>query len=347
MRRDAGAVVGDGHPHLAVPLPGRDVDLAARPRVLDRVVDVVGQHLVQATGIGLGLRCHAAHLDADALRRRERQEGADHRLDGLVEAHAAAQQLEAALVDLGEREQVVDRAAHVVDLLARALQHLAGAAARDRARAGSRRARCASRPAACAARARRLRPAGASPRPRAARRSSIALRVTASLPISSAVRGTAMRSSRRSMPISAACDGHPLDRPQRLAGQPPAAQRGRRQRRRAGQQEQREHPIDGLLDLLQRLGDDEHLAPAVALYGGDQREVVLVPAGPEVARRAGASRRPAPPPARRRRPSAARRPAARTRSSTRPLGLMICAAERPGGSTVRLTSTKSSGPSSS
>ena len=75
-----------------------------------------------------------------------------------------------------------------------------------------------------------------------------------------------MRSCRRSIPISSAFEVMRSTGRKRLARQPPAAERGGRERgRQAGQQEQHQHLVDRLVDLPQGLRDDQHalLAPAL------------------------------------------------------------------------------------
>ena len=150
-------------------------------------------------------------------------------------------------------------------------------------------------------------------------------------------RGTAMRSSSRSMPISLGLGGHPLDRPQRLARQPPAAERGGGERRRAGEQQQRR--ARGRRSRRRRRSDSATTStrsPAVPPDRRDERAVALV-VGAELDRRAIARsprerRRARRPPAR----SAGARPARRRRPARGRPASSTCAAAPPCGSTVRL-----------
>ncbi len=70
--------------------------------------------------------------------------------------------------------------------------------------------------------------------------------------------------------------GHPLDRPERLARHEPPADRGREQGRRAGQQQQHQHPVDRLVDLVQRLRDHQHALLASTFHRQRERPVLLV-----------------------------------------------------------------------
>ena len=112
--------------------------------------------------------------DLDVLRVGDPAQGPDRCRRHLVQVEVTGHHLQSALVDAGERQQVLDDPGHPVDLLARALEHARGRRGRARPRAGSRRAPSASPQAACAARARRRPPDGACP-PRPAPRGRASL----------------------------------------------------------------------------------------------------------------------------------------------------------------------------
>ena len=99
--------------------------LAARPGVLDRVLDEVPERLVESLRICLGLAGLALHLEPEPLRGRQRAKRIGRGLGRLEQVDARREQLEPALVHPREREQVVDGTAHPVDLLAGAFEHLA------------------------------------------------------------------------------------------------------------------------------------------------------------------------------------------------------------------------------
>jgi len=58
--------------------------------------------------------------------------------------------------------------------------------------------------------------------------------------------------------------GHPVHGEQRLARKPPSAERRREQRCRTREQKEDEHPLHGVLDVLEALCRDQHLRPGDA-----------------------------------------------------------------------------------
>ena len=65
VRRDARPVVGDLDPHLQVLVKSTDPDLLAGRRELDRVVEQVHQHLLQAVAVAAHGRELTVHVRDD------------------------------------------------------------------------------------------------------------------------------------------------------------------------------------------------------------------------------------------------------------------------------------------
>src|SRR3954469_10890159 len=74
----------------------------------------------ERVGVPARHRRRAVERQRHAVRASERIERRDRTRDDVMQVERLAEQLEPALVDTGEHEQVVDRARHPVDLLARA-----------------------------------------------------------------------------------------------------------------------------------------------------------------------------------------------------------------------------------
>ncbi len=204
----------------------------------------------------------------------ERRQRPPGRLRGVEQPDPPREQLEPALVDLREREQVVDRAAHPVDFLAHALEHVA-LGGRERAAAqidielgahdGQRRAQLVGR-------------VGDEPLLLGdALLEAVEHRVQGHGEVTDLV-----GRPRHGDPFVQVVDPdllglrrHPVDRQERLAREHPAAERGRRERRRDGEEKQHQDPLDRAPDLIQRLGDHDHVALPEARDGRHQHPVLL------------------------------------------------------------------------
>ncbi|OLB80431.1 MAG: hypothetical protein AUI14_06750 [Actinobacteria bacterium 13_2_20CM_2_71_6] len=115
--------VGDGDPGLGAVLP-RVQPYAAPGGVLHRVVDEVGDHLPEPFPVGVDHRGGTGDLQREAFRVGQRAELVGRGLRDVTQVDRADEQVQAALVGAGEREQVVHHPGHPPDLFGGAGEHL-------------------------------------------------------------------------------------------------------------------------------------------------------------------------------------------------------------------------------
>jgi hypothetical protein len=132
LGRDAGAVVAATQHHHVSLAPARQHDAAARSAVLGRVVQQIGEHLLQAHAVGLemdllGRRVHHQLL---GLRRGGRQHGGGRVLQQRPQDDGAGLQSPHALTQPGDVEQVVHQAPQHLHLVVDHPRHGARAAGR-------------------------------------------------------------------------------------------------------------------------------------------------------------------------------------------------------------------------
>lgn len=126
LRGNAGSIVLHGHTRLFRRVPSAHRHVAPFRSELDRVVDQVAQHLIDALGVRAHRRAGAFGGEGDAVAVRERPETLYNAFGQLPDIDEFVVQANAAFIELGQGQQILDCGDHAVHLLTIALENVPG-----------------------------------------------------------------------------------------------------------------------------------------------------------------------------------------------------------------------------